>query len=138
MLRSLCLLLPLLNPDKKSKYDYINSSPPNKQTDLVKDDELYGDISALLSRLESVVPPMSEPFLKDAETAPPSYDELRLAEEIHMEDQVYTNNQINRSVVMKGRYDIRTCKDDEEDNPNTYARLQFIKTDLFHDYCSIE
>jgi hypothetical protein len=69
-----------------------------------------------------------------------SFDELRLAEEIHMEDQIYSDEQIKRALSSKrgSRNDIvlGTESDGGEELDAMFGRLQFIKTDMFSDFCN--
>jgi hypothetical protein len=96
ILKSLCLFIPLIKPDTKAKYEYLNrtGSKLSNNGNLVKNDALYADISDLVSVLEPMAAPTTILTTSPTTTTTQpdsnvlSFDELRLAEEINMEDQV--------------------------------------------------
>lgn len=127
LLKTICLIMPLVMPHRESRYSYLNKRVQRES--LGKDDELYNDINGFISMLEPMTAPAPS---QDSSKDLMSYEELRLAEEINMEDRVYSDEQIKRAMTTKGP---RVILDKDEDG-ETYFRLNYIKSEVFYDFCS--
>lgn len=130
LLRSISHMLSIVN-GKEGDAIY-----KGKGEDLLKDDALYTGIDDLRTRVQSLLgdgTPDDRRSSTDFDVDVSSFDELRLAEEINMEDQVYSHDQIRRAVAAKG---IQNANPKDGDETAVFARLRYVKCDLFNDYCN--
>lgn len=138
-LKSLCHVIPVVNVTKKGQYASLCRNFRLNSIKLVQNDELFTDIAELLTLLQGLGGASAA-----AGGSLQSFDELRLAEEISMEDTVFSNAQIKRSMAKAGgSRSSHPGRADYHDEPSEVdvasaeqGRLRFIKSDFFSDFCS--
>lgn len=143
LLHCLSFIIPLVFKERRPFYEAVHTAQAqSKRRSLIENNELFEDISVLLSAID---PDGAMRFnYHSASSAPRArgYDEMRLSEEIHIEDLVYTNDQITSSVV-KNNYlprhpqDILSVSTRSEDGA-AFMRLHYIKTDFSIDFCNAD
>jgi hypothetical protein len=145
LLKSICYIIPVVDSSKRDKYTACSNSSgsssnsSSSSSSLVDNDELFADIESMLSVLSPAgsATATATTASTSSSTSGQSTDALRLAEEIHLEDMVYSAGQSQRAARMKERGlhrgDIYGTEDAAGGTP---ARLQFIKSDMFSDFCS--
>ena len=134
ILKALSQIIQLVIPGLKGKYPPSSIATAPNDVSLIRSEKFFSDLKDVTDLLSSIT---DDSALDKLRVSIEDIDSMRLAEEIAMEDDVYTDDEIGNSLSRREPRNLtRKQQQDTEDDDTIICRLHYIKSDMFIDYCS--